>query len=142
MRRISSLEFESVLFVNWIFYILIIEKKFLGIVTWTTRTSRIKLWISKLSFHFCLYFFLPTLNNCTPITANINCRRHVTSTIFPIVFTATMTHCTTCYKNNKIHLWTITEEKKHKISSRKIIFLVQSLDLWITFLISDSVTLW
>lgn len=38
----------------------------------------------------------PTLNNCTPMTANMNCRRHVTRTIFPIVLTATMTHWTTC----------------------------------------------
>lgn len=39
---------------------------------------------------------LPTLNNWTPMTANINWRRHVTKTIFPIVFTATITHWTTC----------------------------------------------
>lgn len=46
---------------------------------------------------FGLCDFFPTLNNWTPITANINCSKHVTSTIFPIVFTATITHCTTCY---------------------------------------------
>lgn len=39
---------------------------------------------------------VPTLNNCTPMTANMNCSRHVTRTIFPMVFTATITHWTTC----------------------------------------------
>lgn len=40
--------------------------------------------------HYC------TLNNCTPITANMNWRRQVTSTMLPIVLTATITHWTTC----------------------------------------------
>lgn len=54
-----------------------------------------------------LFFSLvivPTLNNWTPITANINCSKHVTSTIFPIVFTATITHCTTCYVTLKFEI--------------------------------------
>lgn len=39
---------------------------------------------------------VPTLNNWTPITANMNCRRQVTNTMLPMVFTATITHWTTC----------------------------------------------
>lgn len=57
-----------------------------------------------------LKLLAPTLNNWTPITANINCRRHVTRTIFPIVLTATITHCTTCYKTVKILIF----KKKNK----------------------------
>lgn len=45
----------------------------------------------------------PTLKSCTPMTANTNCRRLVTRTMFPIVFTATMTHCTTCWVHNINH---------------------------------------
>lgn len=37
-----------------------------------------------------------TLKSCTPMQANMNCRRVVTSTMFPIVRMATKTHCTTC----------------------------------------------
>lgn len=60
-----------------------------------------------LAFFLLLLFFVlfalgvavidPTLKSCTPMTANTNCRRLVTRTMFPIVFTATMTHCTTCW---------------------------------------------
>lgn len=50
---------------------------------------------AELSFFYM--YLLPTLNNNTPITANMNCSRHVTRTILPIVLTATITHCTTCY---------------------------------------------
>ena len=38
------------------------------------------------------------LKSCTPMTANMNCRRRVTRTMLPMVLTATMTHCTTCLR--------------------------------------------
>lgn len=38
---------------------------------------------------------VPTLNNWTPITANMNSSRQVTNTMLPMVFTATITHWTT-----------------------------------------------
>lgn len=44
---------------------------------------------------------MSTLKSCTPITANMNCKRHVTSIMLPIVLTATMTHWTTCCTQNR-----------------------------------------
>lgn len=44
-----------------------------------------------------------TLKSWTPMTANMNCRRYVTSMIFPMVFIATITHLTTYYKQGKKH---------------------------------------
>lgn len=64
----------------------------------------------------------PTLNNCTPITANINCRRQVTNTMFPIVFTATITHWTTCYTTQYI-LNTFAIHNPHFKSSHVILSL-------------------
>lgn len=40
--------------------------------------------------------FDSTLKSWTPIQANMNCRRNVTSMMFPMVFIATTTHWTTC----------------------------------------------
>lgn len=37
-----------------------------------------------------------TLKSWTPMQANMNCRRVVTRTMFPMVRMATNTHCTTC----------------------------------------------
>ena len=39
-----------------------------------------------------------TLNSWTPMQANMNCSRKVTSMMFPMVLMATTTHCTTCYE--------------------------------------------
>lgn len=38
-----------------------------------------------------------TLKSWTPMHANMNCRRVVTRTMFPMVRMATNTHCTTCW---------------------------------------------
>lgn len=57
-----------------------------------------------LEWNYCLW--KQTLNSWTPITANMNSSKHVTRTILPIVLTATMTHCTTCYNVEKC-TWTI-----------------------------------
>lgn len=58
-------------------------------------------WMDDCFAVFVAVVIVPTLNNCTPMTANINCSRHVTRTIFPMVFTATITHWTTCCMRNK-----------------------------------------
>lgn len=44
----------------------------------------------------------PTLNICTPITANMNCSKFVTNNMLPMVLIATTTHCTTCYNQVKV----------------------------------------
>lgn len=43
---------------------------------------------------------LNTLNSWTPIQAKMNSSRNVTRKILQIVFTATITHCTTCCKQD------------------------------------------
>lgn len=43
----------------------------------------------------------PTLNICTPMTANMNCSNDVTNNMLPIVLMATITHWTTCYNHGK-----------------------------------------
>lgn len=40
------------------------------------------------------------LKSWTPIMANMNWSMNVTNMILPIVFTATITHCTTCFNEN------------------------------------------
>ena len=53
---------------------------------------------------FLIFFFgavramgVFTLKSCTPITANMNCRRYVTNIMLPIVLMATITHFTTYF---------------------------------------------
>lgn len=48
-----------------------------------------------------LFFWIITLNNCTPMTANINCSRYVTNIMLPIVLIATITHFTTYWLSSK-----------------------------------------
>lgn len=43
-----------------------------------------------------------TLKSWTPMQANMNCRRVVTRTMFPMVRMATNTHCTTCCRGGSL----------------------------------------
>lgn len=66
----------------------------------------------------------------------MNWRRHVTSTIFHIVFTATITHCTTCYSNNENCCFFFKKEKEReeRIKNNKITY-VSRLTEWIIIII-------
>ena len=61
---------------------------------------------------------LVTLKSWTPITANMNSRRNVTSTMLPMVLTATITHWTTCWNEEKntyaLHNTTATTVEREK----------------------------
>lgn len=55
------------------------------------------MWTKENPQNISILFFL-TLKSWTPMQANIKSRSMVTSTIFPMVLTATNTHWTTCYR--------------------------------------------